>query len=357
MVRVWKAQEFECGYSLFAPVWLEEDSVASENFCGTEDAVIVSIEYFGTGLSQSLQHFILWADTLSSTDSMIHCEGRSWHLYDSNTINMVDTFGVRDMWLAFDKLNFKTDDLVFFRVRPWKNGVRKKVVWDPQIKLIPCFAKNEKNENDRFFLGGNKASESQLLQGDSLFYCPVAGKVTVDYSITTPFLTDTVWFEFWHNENLLFHTFAIGPPNSFVLPPEIIDVALNDSLRFMAKCGSNVNMHEIQWSPHLKYEYIIDNGDTIPTFVRDTINGVADSLYLLEYYISPWYEFYNYQLVTLYGNITKLANGAGIDVIDRFEIDYFNNLSNPINTDIRLQSNKRKFIVCQRYCDNSIAGK
>ena len=189
----------------------------------------------------------------------------------------------------FDTLRMARGDMLFFRVRPWKNGVKKKVVWDPQVRPIKSngITKTMYDENNRMFVGGNKASESQLLQGDSVFYCPAKGKISVDYNITTPLLSDTVRFEFWHN-NTLKHSYTVsGASTTIPLQSFSIVVDTMDILKFKVMCGSNVNMHAIEWTPRLYYHYIIFGSDTIQTF----LNNGNDSIKLLEYTISPCMSF------------------------------------------------------------------
>ncbi|NLE63514.1 MAG: hypothetical protein GX612_06730, partial [Bacteroidales bacterium] len=77
LVRVWQA-DMDCSllpdltYSICAPVHLAYDSIALENFCGLPDSVIVSIEYYGEGLTGTLEHILLWSDVIGDSDTSEH---------------------------------------------------------------------------------------------------------------------------------------------------------------------------------------------------------------------------------------------------------------------------------------------
>ncbi|MDD2247998.1 MAG: SpaA isopeptide-forming pilin-related protein, partial [Proteiniphilum sp.] len=187
-------------------------------------------------------------------------------------------------------------DKLFFRVRPQDNGVKKKVVWDPAV--LPFSQSLSRtaylDENHRIFGGGNKASESQLLQGDSLFFCPAQGNITIE-SVIRPLasvLTDDICFEIWYeNDRIYQYTIAAGQNTSLQTYTTSFSVDTMDKLRFKVVCRSNVNMHELQWYPRVYYNYLNYGNETIDAVILDEENN---SVRMLEYVIAPWHDFYHH---------------------------------------------------------------
>ncbi len=182
-------------------------------------------------------------------------------------------------------------DKLFFRVRPQDNGVKKKVVWDPVI--LPYSGSLSRtdylDENGRIYGGGDNASKSQLLQGDSAFPCPAKGRITIE-SVINPLsvpLTDDIQFEIWANDNRLYRAIQRTKVQTYTTS---LDVDTNVRLKFKIVCKSNVNMHEIQWYPKVYYNYLNYGNKIISTIVEDD-NG--DNVRMMEYIIAPYHDFYH----------------------------------------------------------------
>ena len=201
-----------------------------------------------------------------------------------------------------DSLPLNKGDLIFFRVRPQNNGVKKKVVWDPAVlpNAKALSRTNYLDENGKILGGGNKASESQLLHSpllhnDTLFFCPTKGRITIESVINSfPKQTDDIRFEIWKDKQQLYsYTLKAGqtiptPQNSTA----ILDVDSSTILSFKVLSSSNINMDEIRWYPRVYYLYIVDyDGSTIETVVKD---DDSNDVRMFEYVIAPYHEFYHH---------------------------------------------------------------
>ena len=417
LVRVWQAdldnaQLPGLTYSICAPVHLAYDSTAMENFCGRADSVIVSIEYYGSGLTGRQEHILLWSDVIGDSDTMPHgpdfcslpdptaCEDCRFRILktdlDGNPMGNVE-FTIGDMTVITDNegltpllhlakgrcadirelaspcgsapssltvcrdngciisaenpgitsvhtemvdgvlvytftlvndcrldgsrggstpprlsraytnpnhdlsaLTLAKGDRLYFRLRPQNNGVRKKAVWDPAVTpyaqaLSGVF---RTDENGRIFGGGDRASESQLLQGDSIFRCPAKGNITVESAIPASAfpLTDSVRYEIWHNNTRLYHNTVeagLTPPSQPFTAT--FDVDSLDALKFKVVCRSNVNMHALHWYPKVCYNRLGSGDGAVATVIPDS---AGTDVRLLEYTIAPWHDCYH-RTVTL----------------------------------------------------------
>ncbi|MBR4424680.1 MAG: hypothetical protein IKS66_01900, partial [Oscillospiraceae bacterium] len=417
LVRVWEAelddsQLQDLTYSVCAPVRLSHDSIALENFCGEADSVIVSIEYYGTGLTGTPAHLLLWSDVIGDSDTLPHgpdhcsaspipdgpcvlrirkvdmegmpLEGAEFEVDGSSSfvteaggfwemdfsepgcITLQETFspcngtlpsvricidegcgitvepagvvepddvGTDNMDVTTEVVDGRTvhtvtvtndcvggrgtpqtrsnraytnpaydlsalplakGDRLYFRLRPQDNGVRKKALWDPAV--IPhstlLAAAGGLDENGRTFGGGDRASESQLLQGDSLFCCPAKGKIGIESVIPQPGspLSDSVRFEIWRGQTLIDHyTIESGQMPSERRFVKYLSVNSLEKIKFVARCRSNVDMTLLHWTPKVYYISIDTGNGSVPTV---TTNSAGDSVRLMEYAVAPWHDFY-----------------------------------------------------------------
>ncbi len=208
-------------------------------------------------------------------------------------------------------LRLDKGDKLFFRVRPQYNGVKKKVVWDPAV--IPFSHSLSRveylDENGRIFGGGNKASQSQLLQGDSLFPCPAKGNITIE-SVINPLpapMSDDVRFEIWMDNSLLYHyTLTAGQNTGVRTYTGSFNVDTNNKLKFKVVSKSNVNMHAIEWYPKVYYNYLFDESNTrIDAVISDDNNNMVR---MLEYEIAPYHDFYHNIVLLNSSRLHKIYN-------------------------------------------------
>ena len=208
------------------------------------------------------------------------------------------------------KLKLNPGDKLFFRVRPQNNGVKKKVVWNPAV--LPYSRSLSRtaylDENGRIFGGGNKASESQLLQGDSMFFCPADGEITIE-SVINPFppLTDSVRFEIWKDNSLIYlQTILAGQSMVNAISFEdVFAVDTSNKFKFKVVCKSNVNMHEIQWYPRIYYNFLNHGNEVIEAVIKD---DDSNDVRMLEYVIAPYHDFYHHITNLQHISLNKVHN-------------------------------------------------
>lgn len=207
-------------------------------------------------------------------------------------------------------LKLAKGDKLYFRVRPQNNGVKKKVVWDPAVIPYSRSLSRVKylDENGRIFGGGNKASQSQLLQGDSLFFLPAKGNITIE-SVINPLpskLTDAITYEIWlDNTRIYYHTISAGQITGVQTFSRAYNVDTNNRLKFKVVSKSNVNMHNIHWYPKVYYNFLNNGSERIDAVIYDDDSNLVR---MLEYDIAPYHDFYH-QTTNLSNNcLNKIYN-------------------------------------------------
>ncbi|MDR1501605.1 MAG: hypothetical protein LBT43_04030, partial [Prevotella sp.] len=226
----------------------------------------------------------------------------------------------------FNNLRIKQGDTLYFRVHALRNGVNIPLVWNPSIQPNIAFlngCEEENNENGRLFVGGSSAAESQLLQGDSNFYCPFDGKITISYNYKNlEALLDTVYYEIRHNTIKKNH-FKIPPGDYYYVNYTVseFEVHAGDSLSFKVLCGSNVNYTQAQWNPKITYQEA--EYDSIP-FIS---HAESDTI---EYEIAPYYQYYHKILYLDYDNFVYSRSTTSTIPIDSLKVS--RTITSPSNT-------------------------
>ncbi|MBQ2488977.1 MAG: hypothetical protein II525_04100, partial [Bacteroidales bacterium] len=238
LVRAWRCQ-IPGQYQIFAPATYTTDSV-SGSLWHPEDSVTVSVEYYGVYNNE--QCHLLLADTTIG----VGCSVWVGNLADSNNRFLTDE-GKGLLKLDGGEngvFNLEKDGMLFFRARTAHGKPTQHLLrWSPQVLK----SDTTRDPNGRLFPDADSAGRCQLLRGNGLFICPFSGTIRYEDNINLAGLNDVATCEVWHNRTLKVSKSA----SDTVL--RIVNVSAGDTLKFLFRCGSNVDLAAHPWFPQIYY--------------------------------------------------------------------------------------------------------
>ncbi|MBR4492401.1 MAG: hypothetical protein IKO98_07055, partial [Bacteroidales bacterium] len=287
LVRVWRCK-IDGFYRIFAPATYTRDSLPG-SVCLPEDSVTVSVEYYGKYNGRTApEHVLLASATLGAGKSV-------WNGNLADTNNRFLTADgkalIKRMDLTNGYVRMENGGMLFFRVRTAHgNPAQHLLRWSPQVLKSDAV----RDPNGLLFPDGEPAGRCQLLHGDSLFICPFSGTVRYDDNINLDGLDGAATCEMWHNRTLKVSKSA----SDTVL--RIVNVSAGDTLKFMFRCNSNVDLVGHAWFPKIYYTHIYY--DTVVT--AQSVLKPVDTPESFMYWPLPYYDFYE-----VFSNMQSFAKG------------------------------------------------
>ncbi|MBO7465917.1 MAG: hypothetical protein J6T56_08745, partial [Bacteroidales bacterium] len=255
LVRVWRYNgdglEASTGNAVYSA---ELTDVLVPGAAASTDTVIISVELYDTNIqTQSAQMTLLQSDMLTIMNPSVN-----------RNLTCSLSYG----------------DMLFFRARSLHGRqVSHLLRWNPRVFC----ADTVRDPNTLLFPDAETAGRCQLLQGDGLFVCPFAGTVSYEDNLDLNGFSDVPVCELWHNRTLKMSSSTSGVVSlSF-------NVSEGDTLKFLFRCGSNVDLAGHAWRPKIHYTYICYDTvvPTPPVLVQ------VDNPEAFMYWPLPGYEYWN----------------------------------------------------------------